>query len=725
MAWTINNQSPESLNLKVVSISENADTVSEAVLAVTADSYTQTASFSYGDTITIARDGVNVFTGKVFQVPRGATGTTEGLEYILRDAWYDLERLVYQVEREYVKTVNPPEEGEDDNSTLDFVNNLVGTITFETDDPLGDRISDIITYAQSKGVNISAGSIHSGINWYRTESKDRTCAELIREFLRLMPDYMAWFDNTVIPATFNLTPRSSMPVRDYTIGQDVIVNHDIVRHDSENVPCVVIRYEKPISVDSESYTEITEDIAPVGCDASQVGTMVETVGLQGGLFQNEYARVTTDTIPQDDAGTDTIKEWWIEYTPQLKTIADEHGLAELRDFLKIPSVNVPAENVKKHQVSVIDDGLPRPAPINPASTPITQTTNPEDYPRHIIEGTLPEWANKRYRPILAEVTMGVLASEADAIADDGLKASILDLFNVPKTFDSKAYLTALLTGKVTGTNAVTKNYKRAVTANPGETPPTGIAAELLAQLNLDRFSGDLTLIGQDPDTITKVGQRLNLNGGRSEWATMGESIQSVTHDIQNGSTSVSFGPAQNLGANDLIDRLRASRANQFGFGVQSGQTMKEGLGGNSATPLLSFTLDNGASTSVHPWKVTLTGESASQTASILKGKIFDGLMSITEIEPTLTADAVLAGDVVCLEYTYSDATVKSIIVQEDSYEPFTDDGEDPPVILTTTQPIAKIVDVDGTLTVEQISRNNFALTSACIDGQPLKVLSPL
>ena len=350
MAWTINNQSPESLNLKVVSISEQTDTVSEAVLAVTAEDYTQTASFNYGETITIARDGVTVFIGTVFQTPRFATGSTEGLEYVLRDAWYDLERLVYQVEREYAKTVTPPGEGDDEDSEITFAENLIGTITFETDDTLGDRIRDIVAYAQSKGVNISAGSIHTGINWYRTESKDRTCAELIREFLGLMPDYEAWIDNRVNPPTFNLTPRSSMPVRDYTIGQDVIVNHDIVRHDSENVPCVVIRYEKPISIDSESYTQIFEDIAPVGCDTTQVGTLVETVGLQGGLFQNEYARITTDTIPQDDAATDTIKEWWINSTPQLKTIADEHGLATLRNLLKIPSANVPAENVKKHHV---------------------------------------------------------------------------------------------------------------------------------------------------------------------------------------------------------------------------------------------------------------------------------------------------------------------------------------------------------------------------------------
>jgi hypothetical protein len=725
MSWTINNQSPESLNLRVVSISENTDTASEAVLAVTSASYTQTAAFSFGSIVSIARNGVNVFVGKVFQTPRSASASTEGLEYVLKDAWYDLERLVYQVEREYVSNVTPPPDGDDEDSTLEFVDSYIGTTTFETNVPLGERISMIVEYAEDRGLNIAVGNIDDGIDWYRTENKDRTCAEMIREMLQMMPDYVAWFDNSTSPPQFNLATRSSMPSRVYTIGQDVVTDHSIIRHDSENVPCVVIRYEKPISIDSENYTEITEDIAPFNADPTQLGTMVETVGIQGGLFQNEYARVTTDTIPQDDASDDDIKKWWIEYTPILKSIAENNGLDELLALVKIPKVDVPAENVKKHKVSVVVDNLPKPPPINKNSTPIEQTDEPKDYPRHIIEGTLPEWANKRYRPILAEVTMGVLADSVDAISDDNLKAAIKDVFNVPKTFDDKVYLTGLLNGRVTGTNAVTKNYKRAVTSNPGETAPTGIAQQLLDQINLDRFSGDLTVVGQDPDTITKVGQRLNILGGRSEWSTMGEAIQSVTHNIQEGSTAITFGPAQNLGANDLIDRLRASRLNQFGFGIQSGQDINEGLGGTSATPVFGFTLQSGAPTSIHPWLGTLTGEAGDQSATTTEGRIYDGLLSVTEVTPTITEQDVVANDVMCLEYTYADETIKNVVVQADDYEPFTDDGEDPPVVLTVTQPIYKIVDDSGTLKVEQISRNHFALTDACVNGTILKFLTAL
>tara|TARA_R110002153_G_scaffold273999_1_gene446525 strand:- start:89 stop:850 length:762 start_codon:yes stop_codon:yes gene_type:complete len=136
-------------------------------------------------------------------------------------------------------------------------------------------------------------------------------------------------------------------------------------------------------------------------------------------------------------------------------------------------------------------------------------------------------------------------------------------------------------------------------------------------------------------------------------------------------------------------------------------------------------VEDDAATSPHPWLVSLSEDDGDTSATILEGLIYDGLLSITKITPTLHIDAVVSDSLVCLEYNYSTGAIQSIIVQEFNYEPSTDDGLDPPTILTSVQPIAKIANVDGVLTVEQIARNNFALTSACINGKILKVLRPL
>jgi hypothetical protein len=632
---------------------------------------------------------------------------------------------VYQVERDYVKTITPPEGGDDEDSTLTLVSSFIGTTTFDSDVLLGDRITTIIQYAKSKGLNITKGQIDDGINWYRTESKDRTCAEMIREMLKLMPDLVAWIDNTTSPARFNVTPRDSMPQQIYTIGQDNVTSHSVTRHDSERVPCVVIRYEKPITVDSENYTEIIEDIAPSNGDPTQLGTFIETVGIRGGVYQNEYARIVTDTIPQDDASEDSIKEWWIRYTPQLAAIAESQGLSDLRDLIKLPDDDVPEDNVKKHTVNVVDDGLEAPDPINPKSTPLVQTDAAADYPRHIIEGVLPEWAGKRYRPVRAEATLAIIKADAEAISDDALKASILAIFTDPKTFDGKDYLTALFTGQVTGTNAVSKNYKRVVTSDPGEDPPTGIARDLLSQLNQDRYSGSISVVGQDPDVITQVGQVINVNGGRSEWASMNETIQQVTHNVKDGTTDITFGPPQNLGANDLIDRLRASRVNQFGYRMQSGNAIEEGIGGGSAAPVFSFSIQNSGVIVDHPWLVTFAAGTSSVQATMKEGRILGGLNNIEEIDITLTTRTMVADDFMCIEYNYADETFKNVVVSEGNFESFTDDGGEPAVILTSTQPIAKVISKDGALIVEQYAMNHFAKVQACIDGEILTTLVPL
>ena len=132
----------------------------------------------------------------------------------------------------------------------------------------------------------------------------------------------------------------------------------------------------------------------------------------------------------------------------------------------------------------------------------------------------------------------------------------------------------------------------------------------------------------------------------------------------------------------------------------------------------------------HPWKVTLKTDGGNKLAVIEEGLIFDGLLSITKIAPTLTEDIVTDGDLVCLEYTYATGAIKSIIVPsaDPVFIPYTENEEDPPVLLTVRQPIASIAENTETtnLEVEQIQLgNSLALTSACVNGKILKVLRPL
>ena len=178
--------------------------------------------------------------------------------------------------------------------------------------------------------------------------------------------------------------------------------------------------------------------------------------------------------------------------------------------------------------------------------------------------------------------------------------------------------------------------------------------------------------------------------------------------------------------NKLADAVRAATPNE-GVGVN---VVKGGSGGWSVThrnPRGVFMPSGPASggSSTHPWKVSLSVDEDNPDTSrayIREGLIYDSLLSIARILPTLTADPVQDKSLVCLEYTYSDQTIKSVVVQAADFEAYTrSEGE----MITVTQPIAKIESVGGKLEVIQIARNNFAQIEACKDGYILKYLNPV
>ena len=177
--------------------------------------------------------------------------------------------------------------------------------------------------------------------------------------------------------------------------------------------------------------------------------------------------------------------------------------------------------------------------------------------------------------------------------------------------------------------------------------------------------------------------------------------------------------------NKLTDAVRSATPTD-GVGMT---IVKGGSGGFSVVKgresKLFFPQNQTPGISTHPWKVSLKLDEDDPditNATIKEGLIYDGLLNITRIVPTLTVDPVQGNDLVCLEYTYSDQSIKSVIVQESAFEPYTESqGE----VLTVTQPIAKIESVDSKLTVVQIARNNFAQIEACKNGYILKYLNPV
>jgi hypothetical protein len=157
-------------------------------------------------------------------------------------------------------------------------------------------------------------------------------------------------------------------------------------------------------------------------------------------------------------------------------------------------------------------------------------------PRELVEGTVPEWLQDQ----VSTFDLTVTAKASGVTADGGttIKDMPVEVRIICTDGDSRVY--------------------RHITAG-GETAPAGLAAAVFAALSRLQYSGRLVYVQDECGGVLRPGYRLNVLGGRAEWATMGEAIASVTEDIDRGRTHVEFGPPVYLSPADWLELCRAMR----------------------------------------------------------------------------------------------------------------------------------------------------------------------
>jgi len=130
---------------------------------------------------------------------------------------------------------------------------------------------------------------------------------------------------------------------------------------------------------------------------------------------------------------------------------------------------------------------------------------------------------------------------------------------------------------------------------------------------------------------------------------------------------------------------------------------------------------------VSPWAVSIKKEDSSTLAFVGEGKLYDGQLSITESEVVMdpAGIAVTEDDVVCIEYTYADDTMKIVVVPGEDFNPIIEEGDPSEEEMTKSLfPLAQIVNKEGSnppvLIVNQIVKTNLTTTLICYDGNAVK-----
>ena len=160
--------------------------------------------------------------------------------------------------------------------------------------------------------------------------------------------------------------------------------------------------------------------------------------------------------------------------------------------------------------------------------------------------------------------------------------------------------------QIVGTNANNQTYQTVSSSTAAEPQPTGLAASILSGLSALQYEGQIDLNESDTGAATHLNKRINLDGGRIEWASMNAQVYSVNYALDTGTTQIAFGPAKHLGANDLFQLLRNVRTRKATNGTSRAQIG----GGGQDLPTRSpntTTADDGGGGQTPPLNAYKTG----------------------------------------------------------------------------------------------------------------------
>jgi hypothetical protein len=489
------NQLPDVVTFRAENVASDADPV-----------------FAYGSTIRLLREGVPWFYGRVVQVPARAGGKVDEQLYRVAGPWWYLENLVFQQTWQVT-------DGTDVTLTPTNKSRLVlGQAPDGTKFSTGAAIAEVLAYATARGVPITVGTITPNVTVPYAEALDRSCAEVIRNFLRWTPDAMAVFDYTTTPfPTLSIRLRADAPVISLpAYGAPVSALELTPRHDLQ-VPAVVLKFEQTNDIDGDTFTSLIVQSAPPTATGDEFGALVMTFDLSGARATYHHQPVVTTPIPVSEGSTAIA--WW------------QTKFAWLNDF-------------DAGDLSIVS-GTQSVAIDNPAAFPGITV---DDVPNELLHGSVSAWMNLSAAHLIVKATIAYSGAATDE------SGAVFDANNHRVVYT-----------RVMGTNADTGTYSRLTSETEAEPVPEGMAAAIYAATSVLQYDGVLELTEQECSGAAVPGQLLNLSGGRADWAVMQAQVQRVEESLDLGQTKIVVGPAKHLGQTQITAWLRANRERRVSF----------------------------------------------------------------------------------------------------------------------------------------------------------------
>jgi len=482
--------------------------------------YDGTAPFAYDDSLTVLKDAVTWFVGRVTDVTPVVEPGREGLQFVVSDAWDELERIPFEQSYQYF---NGWIGGDPANGPVLQTAYLQRIVLNQS--ALGAyqgtraQLKEILDWAISKGVSLQYVEANlPDITPPPREEKDIWCADAIRRQLAYM-DAVTWFDYSTSPPTLNIKRRQDMTTTSIDLSSYSKAAVSLKPLYRRQVPMVKLTYEKQIITNGRSFLQVTVDQYPVSPPSESRNPLLATITLQPRSVEQVSQDLETAPIDVNDL------EFWKLVKP------------ELADATRYKSLALVAGSGSRSG----------------------------SLPNYIVSGGVADWMN-------GTVQEDTLVCEVEYVV--GVKIGGSATINGSKVKRQR------ISVRVQTTDLTTDTYtSTTVTDDPREDPSlfAGLAQEIYNDLSVLNFAGSVDLVGDELPAPASIGQKINLLNGRSEWATMAALVQGVHEDVHSGRISLSVGANRLLSAEDLVELMRHNRTQVYSLAVRSGASVPGGL----------------------------------------------------------------------------------------------------------------------------------------------------
>lgn len=556
-----------------------------------------------GDYVSVACDGTTLLWGRA-RAGREISGANDATRVIVEGPWAALESVVYQ---QSMKVAVPDGDG----YVLSSI--LSPDIQLGMDDAGARRttlqeITAIISYAAGAGLAITLDASFTGLQIPVLSGNGMTCAAAIMAMLDYHPDVVPFFSYTSGSASLSLKPMAGLSVVSLSggaEGADIITGAAFRPVRDYRPGGVRIVYTRTAANGlTEAFTDSAGSIGTQGKSPKVINAFISMEGTDPGPVQEQQIR--TRKVP-DDTETEEKTNFWRAHLPWLDNTTMATDV----------TISSHAVTVDAPRITADDDEV----------VPEIWSTDPDDYPQELVDGTVQPWMSKIYAPltITAHFTWG------GSTLTDAVRA----------IFGPTGADTVERTVKITGTTARTKIYRSLGTSGTiPDWPATGLAAAYLAGFSAAVYEGSASVTGEAQPLILP-GSKLNLSGYDSDWGSMNAIIQSASYDPQKHTVSLACGAPRTLSFADfreLQNTFKKRRIIAPAFAFEKRTTARPGNGskvtGGQGTAMRSVTMPGGGSSaSARALQTVLRKAGSIWNLGITNGAVLGEFSTVPVIQP--------------------------------------------------------------------------------------------